>query len=182
VIAADVRRGIPIAIPVLQTPRLVLRGFRDDDLEAYARQCADVEVMRFIGAGGPVGADVAWRHMAVFIGSWAMRGVGMWAVDERAGGTLVGRVGYLDPPDWPGCELGWSFAREHWGKGYAFEAAQAARRCGREQLGVGELISLIRADNTRSIALAKRLGATCEGEITLLGSPAQRWRHPAQEP
>ncbi|MCK7498557.1 MAG: GNAT family N-acetyltransferase [Comamonadaceae bacterium] len=107
----------------------------------------------------------------------------MWAVEERASGALVGRVGFLDPPDWPGCELGWSLAREHWGKGYAFEAALAARRFGREQLGVAEPISLIRADNQRSIALAKRLGAIYDaGEITPPGSPAQCWRHPVREP
>jgi len=155
--------------------------FREDDLDAYADMCADAEVMRFIGAGGPVGMDVAWRQMALFLGEWALHGYGMWAVEERASGRLIGRVGFLDPPGWPECELGWLLAREAWGRGLAFEAAQAALAHGRAQLGIRELISLIRPDNVRSIALARRLGATLERTIDFMGAATLQYRHPFAE-
>ncbi len=169
---------LPMA-PILHTDRLVLRPFAEADLDAYAAMCADTEVMRHIGAGGPVGRDIAWRQMALFAGHWALRGYGMWAVEEKHSGTLVGRAGFLNPEGWPANELGWLLARPHWGCGFAFEAAAAARQHGREAMELaGRLISLIRAENTRSIALARRLGARYEETIEFMGATAQVWRHP----
>jgi RimJ/RimL family protein N-acetyltransferase len=141
--------------------------------------CADAEVMRYIGNGGAVERDMAWRQMASFAGHWVLRGYGMWAVVETASGALVGRAGFLNPEGWPANELGWLLARPFWGRGFAYEAALAARRHGREALGQrGRLISLIRADNTRSLALARRLGAAHEETIQFMGGEAQVWRHP----
>jgi RimJ/RimL family protein N-acetyltransferase len=160
------------------TPRLRLRMFREDDLDAYAALCADEEVMRHIGAGGPVGTDVAWRHMALFLGEWTLHGYGMWALQSLASGRLLGRVGFLNPYGWPGCEVGWLLARAAWGQGLAFEATTAAIDHGRAQLGVGELISLIRPDNSRSIRLAERLGATLQDRIDFMDFPSLLYRHP----
>ena len=166
-------------VPTLNSERLVLRPFTEADLDAYAAMCADAEVMRHIGAGGAVGRDIAWRQMALFAGHWALRGYGMWAVQEKHSGALVGRAGFLNPEGWPANELGWLLARPHWGRGYAFEAAAAARRHGREMMGLaGRLISLIRAENQRSIVLAQRLGAWHEETIEFMGATAQVWRHP----
>ncbi|MEQ1805096.1 MAG: GNAT family N-acetyltransferase [Burkholderiaceae bacterium] len=168
-------------IPTLTTARLRLRAFRETDFDAYAAMCADAEVMQFIGTGGPVAADMAWRQMAIFLGAWALRGHGMWAVEERASAKLIGRAGFLDPPGWPGCELGWLLALPAWGQGYAFEAARAARDYGRDALGLRELISLIRPGNVRSIALAQRLGATTGEAIEFLGQPCLLYQHPSGE-
>ncbi len=166
-------------IPTLTTARLRLRAFREADFDTYAAICADAEVMQFIGTGGPVAAENAWRQMAIFLGAWALRGHGMWALAERTSGKLIGRVGFLDPPGWPGCELGWLLARPAWGQGYALEGARAARDYGRDALGLTELISLIRPDNVRSIALAQRLGAETSETIDFLGQPCLLYRHPS---
>jgi RimJ/RimL family protein N-acetyltransferase len=166
-------------VPTLRTQRLVLRPFTEADLDAYAAMCADEEVMRHIGSGGIVGRDIAWRQMALFAGQWALRDYGMWALAEASSGTLVGRAGFLNPEGWPANELGWLLARAYWGRGYAFEASRAARRHGREVMGLtGRLISLIRAENARSLALAQRLGARHEETIEFMGATAQVWRHP----
>ena len=165
-------------VPEVLTPRLRLRALRLADLDAYAALCADEEVMRYIGTGGPVGRDVAWRHLATFNGQWTLCGYGMWAVERRSDGAFIGRAGFLDPEGWPGCELGWTLARAAWGQGYAFEASAAARRFGREQLGVTDLISLIREGNLRSISLAERLGASKQGPIDFLGGQALVFMHP----
>jgi len=165
------------AIPTIETPRLSLRAFRLGDLDAYAAMCADEEVMRHIGSGGTVGRDMAWRHMALFLGSFALIGCGMWAIQRRSDGALIGRAGFLNPEGWPGCELGWLLAREAWGQGYAHEASRAALEFGRREQGLRELISLIRPDNRRSIALAERLGARANGAIDFMGSTALLYRH-----
>lgn len=167
-----------VAIPSVETPRLVLRAFRLTDLDAYAAMCADERVMRYIGNGGVVGRDMAWRHLAVFLGAWALVGHGMWAIERRSDGALIGRAGFLDPDGWPGCELAWLLARDAWGHGYALEAAQAALAFGRREQGLRDLISLIRPDNRRSIALAERLGAQNAGPIDFLGDRALLYRHP----
>ena len=165
------------AIPVVDTPRLRLRAFDLADLDGYAAMCADDEVMRYIGSGGPVGRDVAWRHLAMFLGSWALVGHGMWAIERRRDGALIGRARFLDPEGWPGCELAWLLARDAWGQGYAFEAAQAALAHGRREQGLRDVISLIRPDNARSIALAERLGARSDGPIDFMGGTALLYRH-----
>ena len=152
--------------------------FREDDLDGYADMCADAEVMRFIGAGGPVGAEVAWRQMALFLGEWTLHGYGMWAVEERASNRLIGRVGFLNPFGWPACEIGWLLARSAWGKGLALEAASAAIAHGRAKLGIRELISLIRPDNQRSIRLAERLGAKLDCKIDFMGGATLQYMHP----
>jgi RimJ/RimL family protein N-acetyltransferase len=160
------------ASPIIETPRLRLRPFAAADWEAYAAISADAEVMRHIGAGGPVSRDDAWRAIAAFLGHWALRGYGMWALEHRDSAVLLGRVGYLDPPGWPGFELGWLLGREHWGHGYAREAAAAALRHAFEVLQRDRVISLIRPGNQRSIAVARAIGETPDGAVQLLGGEA----------
>ncbi|MDO9071676.1 MAG: GNAT family N-acetyltransferase [Rubrivivax sp.] len=166
------------AIPSLSTPRLRLRPHTLADLDAHAAICADEEVMRHIGTGGPVGRDAAWRHLALYLGQWALLGHGMWAVEERAGRRLIGCVGFLEPKGWPGCELAWTLARGAWGQGYAFEAVGAARAFGRDALGIHQPISLIREANIRSIRLAERLGASNSGPMDFLGGTTLVFHHP----
>lgn len=148
-------------IPTLETERLILRAFRDDDTDAMAAMVANPQVSQFISVSGkPQDRLEAWRSMAMTLGHWQLRGFGMWAVEEKASGAFVGRLGLYYPETWPGNEVGYAIAREHWGKGYATEGASAARDYAFETLGWTEIISIINPANTRSIAVAKRLGET----------------------
>lgn len=156
----------------LETERLRLRAFRNSDLEAYAPICADPEVMQYIGTGVILSRQDAWRSMANILGHWRLLGYGMFAVELKSSADLLGRVGFLDPPGWPGFELGWLLGRQFWGKGYALEAATAARDYAFETLGRDRLISLIRPDNRRSIRVAERLGERLAGEVEVLGAKA----------
>ncbi len=106
------------------------------------------------------------------LGHWQLRGYGMWALEQRDSGALLGRVGFIDPPGWPGFELGWLLAREHWGLGYAREAAAAALEHAFQVLQRGRVISLIRPQNGRSIALAEALGYRPAERIELMGGDA----------
>jgi RimJ/RimL family protein N-acetyltransferase len=159
-----------VTVPVsIETPRLLLRAFRDSDIEAYAAMCADPEVMRYVGERGPLKRDDAWRQMAMLVGHWQLRGFGMWAVEERATGALIGRVGLHFPDGWPEREVAWALARPHWGNGFAAEAARAALAHAFGPLDWPRAISLIDPDNHRSIRLAERLGERFERVVEVRG-------------
>jgi RimJ/RimL family protein N-acetyltransferase len=160
----------------LETERLRLRAFRNSDLDPYAALCADPEVMRYLGTGVTLSRPDAWRSMAGILGHWRLLGYGMFALEEKATGAFVGRAGFLDPPGWPDFEIGWVLAREHWGKGYAVEAARAARDYAFGPLGRDHFVSLIRPANQRSIRVAEKLGERLAGETELLGSPCLIYR------
>ena len=156
----------------LETERLLLRPFRNADHAAYAAICGDPEVMKYIGTGVTLSPTEAWRSMAASLGHWELLGYGMFAVEEKATGALAGRVGFLDPPGWPGFELGWLLGREFWGRGYATEAAKTCLGYALGTLKRERVISLIRPGNDRSARVAERIGERLAGEAELLGSPA----------
>jgi RimJ/RimL family protein N-acetyltransferase len=156
----------------LETQRLRLRPFRNDDLDAYAAICGDPEVMRYLGTGVTLNRQDTWRAMAGILGHWQLLGYGMFAMEIRETGELIGRTGYLDPPGWPGFELGWVLGRAWWGKGYAVEAAVRCRDHALGEMRRDRLISLIRPDNHRSIRVAEKIGETLAGEVELLGGRA----------
>ena len=160
----------------LQTERLVLRMLREDDFEQYAAMMADPEVTRYLGDGRPLARADAWRQMAMLLGHWQLRGYGHWAIEERATGRLAGRVGFFNPEGWPGFELGWTLAREFWGRGYATEGARAALEYGFTELGRERVISLIRPANALSIRVAERLGERLEGSVEMSGGEALVYR------
>ena len=164
---------LAVVVPTLQTKRLVLRAFRAEDIDAYAALCADPEVMRYIGPGVPLSRIEAWRHMAMLVGHWQLRGFGTWAVEERGTGDFIGRVGLHLPEGWPDREIGWSIVRSHWGKGLAFEAADAALAHAFLTLGWPRIVSMIHPANAASIRLALRLGQRPDRELELQGHPAR---------
>jgi RimJ/RimL family protein N-acetyltransferase len=156
-------------VPELRTERLLMRAFRYDDYERW------VEIMQVPGVGAGLGKPEgltpheAWLDMAMLTGHWMLRGFGHWALEELETGELVGRTGLYYPPDWPEIEVGWTVTLDHWGKGYAPEAARAACEWGHAQLGIDHIVSLIAPDNAQSIRVAEKLGETLEGRHSTRG-------------
>ncbi len=154
----------------LETERLILRQFREEDLDAYVEMVGDPEVMQYLGSGAMNRAE-AWRNMAMILGHWRLRGFGMWAVEEKSGGAMIGRVGCWRPEGWPGLEVGWALRRSSWGRGFASEAARASLAAAFDLLGERHVISMIHGQNAASIRVAQRLGMRLEGRTELFGIP-----------
>ena len=92
-----------------------------------------------------------------------MQGFAMFSVVEKASGEWIGQTGPWQPEGWPGTEVGWSFKRSSWGRGYAMEAATAAIDWAFDHLQWSEVIHSIDPDNRASQALAARLGSSNRG-------------------
>jgi len=152
--------------PVIETARLLLRGWRDADVEAYVALCADPEVMRYIGDGTPQTREQAAAAMQSFRNGWVALGWDLFCVARRDDDVCIGFAG-LHVPDFlpeilPAVEVGWRLARSEWGRGYATEAGAAAMRFGFDTVGLDRLVSVAHADNTASTNIMRKLGMTFE--------------------
>jgi RimJ/RimL family protein N-acetyltransferase len=165
------------SIPVLETERLRLRGWREEDLNAYATFIANEATVRFLGGTGD--RSNAWRRMAMFLGHWALRGYGPWVIEEKPSGQWVGYSGLWKPEGWPEPELMWGLAAHVHGRGYATEAARRGREFAYRHLGWTTLTSYIDARNAPSLRVAQRLGALYERDVKLIENWAGLYRHPA---
>jgi RimJ/RimL family protein N-acetyltransferase len=166
----------PLQLPRVRTERLILRDWRDEDLALFAELNADPEVMEWFPsvltrAESDVAAERIRRELAE-------RGFGLWAVEAPGVAPFVGFTG-LSVPRFsahftPCVEIGWRIAREHWGRGYAPEAARAAFAFGFERLGLDEIVSFTAVGNAKSRRVMEKLGMTYD--------PADDFDHPSLPP
>jgi RimJ/RimL family protein N-acetyltransferase len=161
-------------IPTLETERLILREWRDEDFEGYKAYRADPICSKFIGV---FDERSAWREMTYMAGHWLMRGFGNWSVVEKSSGKACGHCGPYYPHGWPEPEIGWGLYPGYWGKGYATEAATAALTYAYTKMNWKTAISLIASENAPSIALATRLGAVAESTMVYRDTPCTIYRH-----
>lgn len=144
------------AWPTLRTERLILRPWREDDLEPFAALNTDPEVMEFFPwALSRAQSDaMAERIRAHF----TRAGFGLWAVEVIGGAPFIGFTGIQRPSFMPGVEVGWRLARTAWGAGYATEAARASIAWGFAHLDLAEIIAMVVPDNLRSQRVMTKLG------------------------
>jgi len=160
-------------IPVIETPRLRLRGPGEGDLDAFAAMMADPEVGRFKGFGRGASREQSWGGLANILGHWVLRGHGLFMAERRDTGEFVGTVGLIEPLGWPGPEISWTLDRRHWGQGLATEAALAVRGWALGDLGRDRVISLIHPENVASIRVAEKIGGRHREDVSFLGEPVR---------
>ena len=158
-----------LPIPRIETERLLLREWRQTDLDAFAVLNSDVEVMKYLNNGKPKTRDESWLEMAIYAGHWSLLGFGLWAIEEKVTGNFIGRIGLLNPEGWPGVEIAWTLMRSRWGQGFATEGARAAIQYAFSNLELDHLVSLIDPDNIASIRVAERLGEQLEKTLEFRG-------------
>lgn len=165
-----------VDIPVLETERLRLRAPVASDFEPY--RTYRMSPARTAGVGGPRSYLQCWDYFGELFGHWILRGYGRWIVADKETDAPFGLVGLFYPPDWPEPEIAWTVFAHGEGKGIAHEAAIATRAHAYDTLGWTRLVNLIMPGNTRSIALARRLGAVHESDYAHPDSGTlQIWRH-----
>ena len=153
--------GHSVPIPVLETPRLTLRGHRATDLADSLSLWSDTDVVRFIG-GKPASREEVWARVLRYIGHWAVAGYGMWHIRERASDRFVGEVGMADfqrdiaVPFHDAPETGWALRPWSHGKGYATEAMSAVLSWSAARHP--RTVCMIDPDNSASLRVAAKLG------------------------
>ena len=159
-------------VPEIVTARLRLRGWRAGDVERMAEIYTDPEVMRYLRTIDLEGTRAQIRR---FEDQWRERGFGLWAVEERASGRLIGRIGLFHHPDWTAspydAEVGWTLDRSTWGQGLATEGGSAALRFGFESQQMGKIISIAHRQNVASQRVMEKLGLRREGETEWRDQP-----------
>jgi RimJ/RimL family protein N-acetyltransferase len=147
---------------VIETERLILRGWRDADVDPFHAMGNDPEVMRYLGPPmSRADTQAAAERQNAFIAS---HGYCFWAIERKADGVFFGfcglKPGPAGTPIENGVEIGWRLARDAWGQGFAREAAEASLDWGWANTDATEILAMTVVDNTRSRGLMERLGMT----------------------
>ncbi|MFF0248751.1 GNAT family N-acetyltransferase [Streptosporangium sandarakinum] len=156
----------------METERLVMRRWRETDLEPFAELNADPEVMRHFPA--PLTREESDAMVGRIEAAFDEHGYGLWALEVRATGEFIGFTGLawqrFEAHFTPALEVGWRLSRRAWGHGYATEAARAALEYGFGPAGRREIVSMTAVGNLRSRAVMERLG--------MRRDPADDFDHP----
>jgi ribosomal-protein-alanine N-acetyltransferase len=165
-----------VSTPVIRTARLLLREWRAEDRELFAALNADPRVMEHLPALLPRRQSDALARRSER--HFAQHGFGPWAVEVPGVAPFVGFVGLVVPAFeahfTPCIEIGWRLAAEHWGHGYATEAALASARHAFSVVGAEQLVAFTTPPNLRSQAVMRRIGMTHD--------PADDFDHPRLAP
>jgi ribosomal-protein-alanine N-acetyltransferase len=162
----------------MTTERLHLRPFAPDDVDWYAAIRAKPEVVRYLPGGEATAVrarPIAEGSVAHFVKVWDEVGYGPWAVIEQASGRPLGHAGVRWIADMGETEVLYMLDTPAWGRGYATEAAIAARDYAFEALRLERLIALAVAENVASIAVMGKLGMAYEGVVSAFGLEAVRY-------
>jgi ribosomal-protein-alanine N-acetyltransferase len=159
-----------IPLPI-ETDRLLIRPFvAEADSDPTLAVYGDPEVMRYI-PGGALSAAAVRATLEQHAQAHQERGFSSWALIERASGRLIGDVGFGIFRPTGDIELGYTLARDAWGRGYATEAASACLAAGLEHLAVSRIIAVVDLDNETSQRVAERIGMTRVETIEAHGRP-----------
>ncbi|MDQ3930907.1 MAG: GNAT family N-acetyltransferase [Chloroflexota bacterium] len=146
----------------IETERLRLRIFRPDDVDRVAPYFADPEVMKWMSTGQPVPRERVELAISRFIERFRENGFGLFAVELKESGTVIGHCGIIYLDNTPEVEIGYLLGQPYWGKGYATEAATAARDFGFNVVGLQRLVGIIRPGNVRSRRVLEKIGLRYE--------------------
>ena len=162
--AGPVDRLPSVSVTIIQTERLILRPWQEDDGPELERLFSDPAVRGERAITAERIAGFAKNSLA----QWGKNGFGPWAVIDRATGEWIGRAGLDDLGDWPGpdkIEVGFELHQKWWGRGIATETAHAALRFGFEQHHLERIISVTAATHLAARRVMEKVGLTYQGTL-----------------
>lgn len=153
----------PFDIPVLETPRTLMRPHALADFDDVAEMWADPAVVRHI-SGKPSTRQDSWARLLRYIGHWSALHFGYWVLEDKQSGQFLGEVGFADfkrdiIPSLSGLpEMGWVLRSSAHGRGLATEAVMAALAWGNGNLASNRTVCLVSPENAASIRVAQKCG------------------------
>lgn len=144
--------------PIIETERLILRTYAQQDLETVYLMVSDPEIRRFFPEGPDIKREDVLASLPRRLGFWRDNGFGQFGVFEKAGGKMAGYCGlkYLD--NTPEVEIYYGFFRESWGKGYATESATAVLRFGFQETPLERIVGVTHTENYASQKVLEKIG------------------------
>jgi RimJ/RimL family protein N-acetyltransferase len=156
----------------LETDRLILRGWREADVQPFAAMNADSDVMQHFPSR--LSLEQTQQLVEKIVAQFATGNFGLWAVELKSSQEFIGFVGLAVPSFeahfTPCVEVGWRLAKEHWGNGYAPEAALEVMRDGFVRIGLNEIVSMTATTNKKSMRVMEKIG--------MVRDPADDFEHP----
>lgn len=157
----------------LETSRLILRRWLSTDIEPFVAMNADLQVMEFFPR--MFNREQTEKMVETIEADFCSEGFGLWALELKSTGEFIGYTG-LGRPEFdahftPCVEIGWRLAHQHWGKGFAPEAAAEAIRDGFVRVGLNEIVAMTAEINKKSIRVMEKLNMKSDS--------AENFLHPA---
>ncbi|TGE16859.1 N-acetyltransferase [Hymenobacter elongatus] len=172
-------------VPVLETARLLLRGYKPDDLPAFLAMFQQPEFYRYL-TGKPVSEEEAWSTILRSAGHWVLQGFGFWAVEEKATGRFLGSIGFVDrkrdivPAINGAPEIGWVLDPAVHGRGYASEAVETVLAWGDAHFQGARTVCIMDPDNLASRRIAEKFGYSEYARTTYHDGPTMMLERPAR--
>jgi RimJ/RimL family protein N-acetyltransferase len=164
-----------MTIPTLTTPHLVLRAFTEEDVDAMHRILGGEGVLRYFPPTDPPSRDRVQRMILGLLRHWDERGYGLWAVESRPNGELMGRCGLQYLAELDEVEVDFILGRAFWGQGFGTEAARASVRYGFEELGLDRVVGIAHVENRASQRVLEKLGMNLVEQREFFGIPCCRY-------
>jgi ribosomal-protein-alanine N-acetyltransferase len=156
-------------IPTLMTPRVILRPFTEQDIDPLHQILIGKDVLRYFPKTDPPQRERVERMVSSLLKHWEEYGYGLWAVESRSTGRLMGRCGLQYLPEMEEVEVDFILGREFWGQGFAAEAGRTGVRYGFEELGVESIVGIVHLENRASQRVLEKLGMTLKKRAQYFG-------------
>jgi len=164
-----------MAIPILTTPHLALRAFTREDVDPMFRLMGEPDVLRYFPPAPPLTRERVERMVGRLLRHWDELGYGLWAVEARSGGALMGRCGLQRIPETEEVEIDFLLGKPFWGHGFATEAASAGLDYARTALVAPRIVGIVHPENLASRRVLEKIGMRFAERARYFGMDVHRY-------